>query len=154
MTSCHLIIVLVKVGSTLFLDQADNHQQANLIVYQRLIEKLIYLSCRTHPNITFVIGQLSCHNSDLWIRYLYITKQVLCYLKRTITLGIKWGNNPKDHWSSGKYRKLGIVEYADSSYASDLKDKKSKSITEYCFFLIEQSSLGIVNNNVQSQHLS
>ena len=30
-----------------------------------IFKKLIYLACRTRPNIAFIIGQLSCHNSDL-----------------------------------------------------------------------------------------
>ena len=89
MTSCHPTVLPVKAGSTFFLDQASNHQQAALIVYQRRIGKLIYLSCGTRPNIVFVIGQLSRHNSDPQIRYLRIVKQVLRYLKGTITLDIE-----------------------------------------------------------------
>ena len=66
------------------------------------------------------------------MKHLRIAKQVLRYLKKTITLGIKWGNNPARHQLKGRYEELGIVGYADSSYASNLKDKKS--ITGYCFF--------------------
>ena len=113
MTFCHPTVLPVKAGSTLFLDQADDYQQAELIAYQRLIRKLMYLSCGTRSNIAFVVGQLSCHNSDPQMRHLHIAKQVLRYLKGTIM--------------------LGIVGYADSSYAGDLEDKKS--ITGYCFFL-------------------
>ena len=133
MTSCHPTVLPVKAGSNLFLDQAGNHQQADLIAYQRLIGKLMYLSCGTHPNIAFVVGQLSRHNSDPRMGHLHITKQVLRYLKGMIRLGIEWGNNPAGHRSGGRYGQLGIVGYADSSYAGDLKDRKS--ITGYCFFL-------------------
>ena len=31
-----------------------------------------------------------------------------------------------------KYREMGVMGYADSSYADDIEDKKS--ITGYCFF--------------------
>ena len=65
MTSCHPIVLLVKAGSTLFLDQAGDHQQANLIAYHRLIGKLMYLNYGIHLDIALVVGQLSCHNSDL-----------------------------------------------------------------------------------------
>ena len=89
MTLCHLNVFPVKTGSTLLLDQASNHQQADLTVYQRLIGKLIYLGCGTRPDIAFEVGQLSPHNADPWIGHLCIAKQVLHYLKRTITLGIE-----------------------------------------------------------------
>ena len=88
-TSCHPTILPVKAGSTLLLDQAGDHQQANLIAYQRLIGKIMYLSCGTRPNIAFVVGQLSRHNSDPRVGHLRIAKQVPRYLKGTITLGIE-----------------------------------------------------------------
>lgn len=88
MTSCHPTVLPVKAGSSFFLDQVGDYQQADLAVYQRLIGKLMYLSCGTRPDIAFVVGQLSCHNSDPRVGHLRIAKQVLRYLKRTITLGI------------------------------------------------------------------
>lgn len=54
----------VKIGSTLFLNQINNHQQADLTAYQRLIGKFIYLSCKTRLDIVFVVGQVSCNNSN------------------------------------------------------------------------------------------
>ena len=89
MTSCHPTILPVKAGSTLFLDQANNHQQANLNEYQRLIGKLIYLSCGTRPDIAFMMRKRSRHNSDSRVEYLRIAKQIFRYLKDTITLGIE-----------------------------------------------------------------
>ena len=74
MTSCYLTVLLVKAGSTLFLDQAGDHQQVDLTEYQHLIGKLIYLSYGTRPDITFVVGQLSRHNSDRCIGHLRIAK--------------------------------------------------------------------------------
>lgn len=92
----------------------------------------MYLSCGTRLDIAFVIGQLNYHNSDPQVKHLRIAKQVLRYLKGTITLGIKWGNNLAGHRSGERYGKLGMVEYADSSYAGNLKNRKS--ITGYSFF--------------------
>lgn len=88
-TSCHPTILLVKTGSTLFLDQVGDHQQTNLTVYQRLISKLIYLSCGTRSDIAFLVGQLSRHNSDPCVGHLHVAKLVFRYLKGTITLGIE-----------------------------------------------------------------
>ena len=92
----------------------------------------MYLSCGTRPDIAFVVGQLSRHNADPRIGHLRIAKQVLRYLKGTITLGIEWGNDPAGHRSGGKYGELGVVGYADSSYAGNLEDRKS--IIGYYFF--------------------
>lgn len=47
-------------------------------------------------------------------------------------MGIVWGNSLASHQQE-KYEPKGVVGYADSSYAGDLKDRKS--ITRYCFFL-------------------
>ena len=89
MISYYPIVFRVKTGSTQFLDQSDDYQQVNLTIYQCQMSKLIYLSCRTHPDIAFVVGQLSCHNSDLCVRHLRIAKQGFKYLKNIITLVIK-----------------------------------------------------------------
>ena len=133
MTSCHPTILLVKSGSTLFLDQTGDYQQANLTEYQCLIGKLIYLSCGTQPDIAFVVEQLSRHSWNPHVGYLRIAKQVFGYLKGTITLGIEWGNNLEGHRVGEKYGEIGIVGYVDSSYAGNIEDKKS--ITGYYFFL-------------------
>lgn len=106
----------------------------DLTAYQHLIRRFIYLNYRTHPNIVFVVGQLSHYNSDLLIAHLCIAKQVLRYLKEMITLGIKWGNNPASHRLGEIYGELEVVEYADSGYAGNQKNKKS--ITGYGFLFI------------------
>lgn len=64
MTLGHLTVLPIKAGSTPFLDQAGDHYQADLTVYQYLIGKLIYLSCGIYPNIAIAVDQLSYHNSD------------------------------------------------------------------------------------------
>ena len=96
MSSCHPTVLPMKAGSALFLDQAGDHIQADLIIYQQLIKKLMYLACETRPDIAFIVGQLSCQNLDPQIGHLRIAKQVLRYLKGTITLGI-WGNDTAGH---------------------------------------------------------
>lgn len=61
------------------MDQAGDNVRVDLILYQRLIRKLMYLKCRTRPDIAFVIGQLSQYNSDPRAGYFCIAKQVLYY---------------------------------------------------------------------------
>ena len=93
----------------------------------------MYLTCGTRPDIAFVVGQLSCHNSDPRIDHICIAKQILQYLKRTSTLGIVWGRNPIEHQDEkGKYESYEAVSYADSSYIGDIDDQNS--ITGYYFF--------------------
>ena len=70
----HPIVILVKASSSLFLNQLEDHQLVDLIIYQQLVGKLIYLSCRTYLDIVFIIGQLKCHNLDLQSKQLQIAK--------------------------------------------------------------------------------
>lgn len=92
----------------------------------------MYLSCEIQPDIAFVVGQISRHNSDPYMGHLRVTKQVLRYLKNTITLGIEWGNDPAGHRAEEKYRKMYVVRYANNSYAGDIEDRKL--IIGYYFF--------------------
>ena len=87
-SSCYPTILPVKAGSTLTLNQVDNHTPADMIAYQQLVGKLIYSACRTRPDIAFVVGQLSRHNSDPQMDHMRIAKQTLRYLKGICTLGI------------------------------------------------------------------
>ena len=65
MSLCNLTILTMKVGLSLILNQVENHLQTNIIVYQQLVGKLIYLACGIRSDIAFVVGQLSRYNSDL-----------------------------------------------------------------------------------------
>lgn len=56
------MLFLLKTTSTFLLDQAEDHIQVDLIIYQQLIKKLIYLAYKIRPDITFVVGQVSRHN--------------------------------------------------------------------------------------------
>ena len=133
MTLYNPIVFWVKVCSWLFLNQTRNYQQVDLTVYQQLVGKLMYLNYRTSPDFAFIVRQLNRYNSDLWVGHLRIGKQVLQYLNKTITFGIKWGKNLAKHQLGRKYGEFGKIGYADSSYIGDLQDKKS--ITSNCFFL-------------------
>ena len=61
---CHRTIVSMKAGLAFFMDQAGDHIQADLTIYQQLFRKLIYFACKTRPDIAFIIGELSRHNLD------------------------------------------------------------------------------------------
>lgn len=120
----------MKAGSTLILNQARDLFSADMIIYQYLIGKLIYLDYRTRPDIAFVIGQLSHLNSDPLVEYLRIIKQVLRYLKKTNTIGIIQGKDLAGYQK--RYKSHKVISYANSSYTEEIDDQKS--ITGYSFF--------------------
>ena len=56
MSLYHLIFLPIKTSSSFILDQVGNHLSIDLITYQRLIGKLIYLAYEMKPDIVFVVG--------------------------------------------------------------------------------------------------
>lgn len=78
----------MKSDSSLTFNQARDLALIDIIVYQHLIGKLIYLPYEIRSDIAFMVGQLSYYNSDPQTSHIYITKQTLQYLKKTRTLGI------------------------------------------------------------------
>ena len=63
-----------KAASTLSLDQVRDHLKVDLIRYQQLIGKLMYLPCKTQTDIAFIVRQLSCYNSDPGVGHLHFMK--------------------------------------------------------------------------------
>lgn len=59
MTSCYATVLFIQDGLFISIDQAGNYDFANLVAYQWLIEKLIYLAYSIWPDIPFIIGLLS-----------------------------------------------------------------------------------------------
>ena len=49
-----------------------------------------------------------------------------------MTLGIEWENDLAGYRAGEKYGEIRVVKYADSSYTSDIEDRKL--ITGYYFF--------------------
>lgn len=78
----------MKAESIIEMNNANNYKKTDIEAYQRLIGKLMYLSCGTRPDISFVIGQLGRRNADPRVGHLKAAKQVIRYLKGTMHLGI------------------------------------------------------------------
>ena len=91
----------------------DDYKEANLKTYQRLIRKLMYLSCVTRPDIAFAVGQLSKRNGDPRLGHLKAAKRVLRYLKEMMHLRITC------EASEAKISPYGLVGYVDSNYAGN-----------------------------------
>lgn len=55
----------------------DNYKEIDLKVYQRLIDKLMYLLCGISLDIFFVVGPPSKRNMGSKMEYLKVVKQVV-----------------------------------------------------------------------------
>lgn len=132
LTNYNANVIPIKVGLSIEMLDLENYEEANLHTYQRLVGKLMYFLYGTRPDILFVVEQLSKYNTNLRKRYLQATKRVVRYLKRTIKMGLIFGQKsakqlPRDPSS------YGLVVYVDSNFAGDPEDQKS--VIGYCFFL-------------------
>lgn len=117
----------MKASNVIEINEVDDYNKTDLKAYHHLIGKLIYLSCSTRTDIAFAFRQLSKRNVNPWIGHLRVAKQVVQYLKSTIHLRITYEVSNID------LRSYKLVEYVNSNYASDLKDRKSV-MGHYFFF--------------------
>lgn len=81
----------MKAGSFIDIQEEDNYEETDLKTYQQLVGNLIYLLCGTRRDIIFVVRQLNKRNADPRIGHLTAAKQVICYFKDTMYLGLKYG---------------------------------------------------------------
>ena len=94
MQDCNPVSMPMKAGNFIKMQGEDDYEEVDLKVYQRLIGKLMYLSCGTRPNISFVVRQLNKRNADPKMEHLKAANQVVRYLKSTIHLGLTYGAHP------------------------------------------------------------
>ena len=71
------LTILMKTGSFIKMNELNDYNKTNLGDYQRLIEKLMYFTYRTRPNIEFVVEKLSIHNTDPRKSHLQAAKKVV-----------------------------------------------------------------------------
>ena len=117
------------LGSYITLKDNSNSDHTEIITYQQLIEKLLYIACETHSDIAFAVDCLSQQCSDPQIDYIKAIRRVLQYLKRTMNLGIHYNSlyNDTQHL-------LTTLDYADSNFTENISEQKSTM--KYCFFLV------------------
>lgn len=125
-TDCKSVNIPTKAGSTIDMGEPDDYEEADLTLYQRLIGKLMYLSCRSHPDIGFAVGQLSRHNADPRVGHVRAAKRVVQYPKGTMHLGLTYdqrviGQIFEERESLSPW---GFIGYADSNFAGDPEDRK------------------------------
>lgn len=129
LSACNSISIPMKPGSYIMLDVDGDSDQAEIIPYQRLIGKLLYIACGTRPDIAFAVGCLSQQCSDPRVGHDRAARKVLRYLKGTVELAIHYNG------AYGNMKHLLItLGYSDSNYAGDVLERKSTM--GYCFFLV------------------
>jgi hypothetical protein len=84
--------------------------------YQRLVEKLIYLS-HTRPDIANVVGVVSQFMHNPSEDHMGVVIRILRYLKGTPSKGIKFEKN----------RHVEIEGYTDADWVGSIIDRKSTS---------------------------
>ena len=57
-------VIPMKADLSIEMTDLEDYEETDLRMYQRLVGKLMYLSCGTRLDIAFVVGQLSRHNAD------------------------------------------------------------------------------------------
>ncbi len=92
---CNSVSIPMKAGCFIEMSEPGDYEEVNIKPYQRLIRKLMYLSCGTRPDIAFAVGQLSKHNSDPRAGHMKAAKKVVRYLKGTMHLGLVYGSQPQ-----------------------------------------------------------
>lgn len=125
--NCNFVNISINDRSFIEILEDDNYKEIDIMVYQRLIRKLMYLLYSTRPDIAFIVGQLSKWNIDPRVGYLKVAKQVLRSTKGTIHLGITYET------SEVKPMPSKSIEYANSKYVRDCKYRNSAM--EYCFLI-------------------
>lgn len=98
LSDCKAVNIPMKAGSTIEMSEHDDYEEADLRPYQRLIGKLMYLSCGTRPDIAFIVGQLSRHNAGPQTRS-HARSEESCSLSEGISSS--WPHvRSEDRWSS------------------------------------------------------
>ena len=56
LTDCNANVIPMKAGSSIEMTDLEDYEKTDLRTYQRLVGKLMYLSCGTRSDIAFVVG--------------------------------------------------------------------------------------------------
>jgi hypothetical protein len=109
------------IDSNCKLNTEDGEHVDEIIQYQRLIEKLIYLTV-TRSDISFVVNQVSKFMHASRKTHLDVIDRILRYLKKSLGKGIWIKNNNSND----------ICGYFDANWAGSFD---RKSTTGYCTFI-------------------
>jgi hypothetical protein len=109
------------IDSNIKLNTEDGELVKDINHFQRLVDKLIYLTV-TRSDLSFVVSQISKFMHSLRISYLDVINRILRYLKGTPGKGI-WIKKNETH---------AICGYSDADWAGRFD---RKSTTGFCTFV-------------------
>lgn len=82
----------------------------------------MYLACKTRPDITFVMGQLSKQNADPGKGHLQAAKKLIRYLQGTMQIGLIFGKTNNICQLSQNFSPFRPKGYANRNFTRDSKD--------------------------------
>ncbi|KAF7576146.1 hypothetical protein PtrM4_003860 [Pyrenophora tritici-repentis] len=110
---------------TSFRPATDNDTRIDITEYQQVIGSLMFAMVLTRPDIAFTLGKLSQYMSDPAEHHGHALKNLLRYLRSTVTLKLRYG-------PGGVHSQFVI--YSDADWASDMVDRKSVSGSTAMFY--------------------
>ena len=75
--SCNSVSISMVPGSYITLENNSNSDHTEIITYQQLIEKLLYIACGTCSDIAFAVSCLSQQCSDPQVSHIRVIRRVL-----------------------------------------------------------------------------
>eukprot|EP00253_Pinus_taeda_P010569 PITA_10569 len=139
MVDCKPITTSMEVDFKKLSGSVARHVLRNATEYQQLVGALMFL-VKSHPDICFVVNTLSQHMVEPhhinWIG----AKNLLRYLRGTITYGLSY--------TTGDVR---LLRYTDADWAGNVVDRKS---TSKCCFSLASSLISWISKKQKSVALS
>ena len=109
----------VSTPMTPLQDFSDTTKLPTTIPYKESIGALLYLSTRTHPDISYAVGMLSRRSANPSVSDWKALKRVMRYIAGTENLALKF-----KHQSNEEFK---LAAFSDADWAGDAKDRKSTS---------------------------
>ena len=103
----------------------NDDTRIDMTEYQQGIGSLMFAMVLTRPDIAFAIGKLSQYMSDPAEHHGHALKNLLRYLRSTVTMKLRYG-------PGGEHSQFVI--YSDADWASDIVDRKSVSGSTAMFY--------------------
>ena len=74
MKNCSAVKVSMKSELYIIFDKSNNAMKVCTVNLQQIVEKLMYIACKTQSNIVFMIECLSQNLTDVKIEHIKVTK--------------------------------------------------------------------------------
>ena len=94
----------------------EDSEYMDIELYQSAVGKLLYLSTRTRPDISFAVSSVARYTAKPTVDHWKAVKHILRYLIGTINYGLLYSRTSSV-----------CLGYSDSDWGGDLDDRKSTS---------------------------